>query len=269
MFWFTKLTSERKRTIGHWLMELVIVVAGVLIALWLQQWGEHRRAVRDMEAAEAAIHDELREALISLLWRQAIGKCHFDRALLLKTMLLKNERQWPGLNEDALIKNTLAEATGIETSVEGVYQRPSDAFSMAAWNSALATGALAPMDKGRFARIASMYDGVRMLIDIRDKEDAAAATLSALSQPQEITPETRTRMLSALYELSRSRFMFNFAAQPGFPEGLKELGWNDREEVDRVIREEAAGDREQGIKWRPCVKPMINPFADVPAKSKD
>jgi len=35
-----KLTSDERRTIGHWAMELVVVVAGVLIALWLQAWAE-------------------------------------------------------------------------------------------------------------------------------------------------------------------------------------------------------------------------------------
>ena len=52
-----RLTTDQRRTVAHWGMELVVVVAGVLIALWLQAWAEHRREVRDMAAAEAAIHD--------------------------------------------------------------------------------------------------------------------------------------------------------------------------------------------------------------------
>ena len=60
-----RLTSDQKRTTGHWLMELV-VVAGVIIALWLQEWAQRRQALQNMNSAEDAIHDEVRNALTSI-----------------------------------------------------------------------------------------------------------------------------------------------------------------------------------------------------------
>ena len=83
-----RLTADQQRNVRHWGMEFVVVVAGVLLALWLQQWGERRHAMQDMAVAEDAIHDELRETLKNLIWREAIGQCHVDRAELLKSMLL-------------------------------------------------------------------------------------------------------------------------------------------------------------------------------------
>lgn len=257
-----KLTAVESRTVGQWTMELVIVIAGVLIALWLQQWGERRRAIENMNAAEEAIHDELTTSLTSLLWREAISTCHLDRVALLKSMLMESGNQWPGLDENALIKNTITEETGIQMVVRGVYQRPINNYTKAAWNSALATGALAPMDRQRFARLVALYDQVESLSEAGIREDQAAATLSALSVPQEITPETRTRMLQALYELGATRFTFNFVRQAGFVDAMRELGWNDRVEIDRWIRDGEAEDRQQKTRWRPCVSRRRNPFVE-------
>jgi hypothetical protein len=253
-----KLTSEHQRTIAHWGMELVVVVAGVLIALWLQQWAEHRRALQDMSAAENAIHDEVRAALTTLIWREAINQCHLERARLLKSMLLNGSSRWPGITENALIRN-LNEAAGVQSVVPGVYQRPYDILSTAAWNSALTTGALAPMDRKRFDKLVALYSQIEYLNANREREDRAAATLSALSLPQELTPDTRTRMLQALYEVDASRFMFNFQGAKPFADAMKDLGWNDKTEVDHWIAADRAANRK--AQWRPCVHDYKNPFA--------
>lgn len=253
-----KLTGDERRTIAHWAMELIVVVAGVLIALWLQQWAEHRRAVQDMAAAEDAIHDEVRSALTTLIWREAISQCHMERAQLLKSMLLTGSSRWPGITENALIRN-LSEATGVQSVVPGVYQRPFDILSTAAWNSALTTGALAPMDRKRFDKLVALYSQIQYLNANREREDRAAATLSALSLPQELTPDTRTRMLQALYEVDASRFMFSFPGAEAFAEAMKDLGWNDKTAIDRWIAEDRAANAK--AQWRPCIHDYKNPFA--------
>src|SRR3954470_12461692 len=87
-----RLSADQKRSVAHWIMEFVIVVAGVMLALWLQQWDQRRRARAEMQAAEESIHDEIREALKSLIWRKAISKCHQDRIELLQAGLLRSSR---------------------------------------------------------------------------------------------------------------------------------------------------------------------------------
>jgi len=257
-----KLTDDERRTIGHWAMELVVVVAGVLIALWLQGWAEHRRAVQNMAAAEDAIHDEVRTALTALIWRKAISRCHIERAELLKSMLLKGGSHWPGITENALLRNNISEASGVQTVVPGVYQRPYDIPSTAAWNSALTTGALAPMDRKRFDKLVALYGQIEFLKGNAEREDRAAAALSALSLPQELTPETRTRMLQALYEVDTSRFMFSFQGANLLAASMKDLGWNDKAEIDRWIVEDQAADQQRmKAQWRPCVHTYENPFA--------
>ena len=255
-----RLTSDQKRTFLHWGMELVVVIAGVLIALWVQQWADRRRAKEEMVAAEEAIHAEVRMALTQLIWRDAISKCHIERAEKLKSMLLAGGRDWPGLDEDTLVSVKLSEATGVQTVVPGVYQRPSDSFATAAWESALATGALAPMDRQRFAQLVDVYAHIEFLKSNRDRQDRAAATLSGLSLPQEITPDTRSRMLGALYEVDTARFMFKYAGAAQLADSMKKLGWNDKAAIDRYISEGEAADRKRAAKWRACVSRERNPF---------
>ena len=66
-------------------------------------------------------------------------------------------------------------------------------------------------------------------------------------------------MLQALYEADSSRFMFAFSL-PDFIASMRKLGWNDKAEIDRFIREDEASLREQAGKWRPCVARERNPF---------
>lgn len=255
-----RLTGEHRRTAAHWAMELVVVIAGVLIALWVQEWADRRRAMEDMGAAEEAIHAEARAALTQLIWREVISKCHIERAEKLKSMLLAGGNQWPGITENALLRISLSEATGIQTVVPGVYPRPFDVPTTAAWDSALATGALAPMDRQRFGRLVELYTQIEFLKDNRGREDRAAATLSGLSLPQQITPDTRTRMLQALYEVDTARFMFNYPGASALAESMRTLGWDDKAEIDRWIAEDQADESWRRSVWRPCVQPHRNPF---------
>ena len=256
-----RLTADQQRSVRHWAMEFVVVVAGVLLALWLQQWGERRRAIQDLAGAEGAIHDEIRGSLENLIWREAISQCHIDRAKQLKTMLLEGGSRWPGLTESALSQISVSEATGVQTVIQGVYQRPFDAYSTAAWDSALTTGTLAPMDRQRFAKLTAIYSQLQFLSEVQERENRAATTLSALALAQELTPDSRTMMLGALYEVDTSRFLFLYQGAAVLATAMRELGWNDRAEIDRWIAEGQEEDRKQGSRWRACVKPERNPFA--------
>lgn len=183
-----RLKADEKRNVRHWAMEFFVVVAGVLLALWLQEWGERRQALASLNAAEDAIHDEVKETLKSLIWREAISQCHRDRVELLQTRLLDGGSRWPGLKENTIIANMGSLPRSIAPSV---YQRPVDTFTDSAWASALATGALAPMDRERFGRLVSLYDQIQFLRRTREIEDDGAARLSALGHPIDLTPELR------------------------------------------------------------------------------
>lgn len=252
-----RLSVEQKRSAYHWAMEFVVVVAGVLLALWLQQWDQRRRDVASMLAAEQAIHDEVRETLKSLIWREAISKCHYIRAEWLQSQLLSSGTQWPGLNENALFTN-MGTLPGVVA--RSVYQRPLDTFTDSAWTTALATGALAPMDRKRFATLVGVYDSIRVLQRTRELEDQAASRLSPLGFAVQLTPPMRADMLSAIYDVDRSRFTFAFISAEDLANTMRQLGWDDTAEIDRSIVDGRRDTEKRGLKFRPCVAPEKNPF---------
>jgi len=256
-----QLSGERRRTALHWVMELVIVVAGVLIAMWLQQWVEQRHAIATMHSAEDAVHDEIRETLKSLVWREAIRQCHLDRANRLKAGLIGKSEDWPGLDEGTLTARSPGGRFAAPTVFPSVYTRPVDIFTDSAWTSALSTGALAPMDRTRFGKLVSIYDQIRLLQRTADLEDRAASRLSALAFPMRLTPQTRIELLQALYDLDRTRFVFSVWGPENLAGQMRDLGWNDKAEIDRWMVDDAADDRKNGLVWRPCVANPKNPFS--------
>ena len=256
-----RLTDGQKRNAGHWAMEFVVVVAGILVALWLQQWVERRGELAAMRAAEQAIQDEVNETLLSLMWREAISQCHRDRAQLLQTRLLSSGTHWAGLKE-----NTLTSALGtLPGSVSpSVYQRPVDTFTNSAWTSALATGALGPMDRKRFGNLVALYDQIDLMRRTREIEDEAAAQLSPLGHDLQLTPELRAEMLRAVYNVDRSRFVFAFQGSPAeIARLMRPLGWDDKAEIDRQLVEDERDVARRGIKFRPCVAKQKNPFKEA------
>ncbi|MFL6735102.1 MAG: hypothetical protein ACJ8EY_10450, partial [Sphingomicrobium sp.] len=128
------------------------------------------------------------------------------------------------------------------------------------WTSALSTGALRPMERKRFATLVSAYDSVRFLEQTRELEDRAATILSPLGFPIQLTPDLRAHMLSAVYDVDRSRFTFALINPRDFADTMRQLGWNDQAEIDKWIKDAHKDMRDRGIKTRICVVPEKNPF---------
>jgi len=253
-----RLTTDEQRTIRHWGMEFIVVVVGVLLALWLQEWNSRRQSIDTMKAADAAIHDEVRETLKSLIWRQAIRDCHRARAQLLLNMLMNGADRWPGVNENALMESM---GSLPDSVAPGIYQRPLDTFTDAAWTSALMTGALAPMGRERFSGLVNLYDQIELMRKTQEIEDEAASRLSPLVHPLQLTPELRADMLRGLYDIDRTRFVFEFQGSPvEMATAMRKLGWDDSADIDRWIAEDRRGAAQRGIKFRGCVADEKNPF---------
>lgn len=259
MLMMGRFTEDQKKSLRHWGLEVLVVVSGVLLALWLQGWWERRQASADLRAAEDAIRDEIREALQEVMWRGAISKCHVDRQKLLKSMLLKNAENWPGLQENALAVRSNVPPTVIPS----IYSRPGDNYTTDAWTSALATGALAPMNRERFRDLVSIYNRIESLKRARDEETDAVSKMSSLAFPIRLTPELRAQMLESVYRVDRARFLFAIASPVELAADMRKLGWDDTERVDRWIREDIADTRANGFVFRPCVAEVTNPFRQL------
>jgi hypothetical protein len=116
------------------------------------------------------------------------------------------------------------------------------------------------MNRERFDTLVSVYDKIHFLQKTRELEDHAATTLSPLGWPIELTPEIRTEMLRAVYDIDRSRFTFAFMNAGELAATMKQLGWDDRAEINRSIADNQRDIAKRGIKVRPCVALEQNPF---------
>lgn len=259
-----RFTDAQKKGALHWAMEFVVVVAGVLLALWLQEWTQRQRARADMHDADAAIHDEVLGNLEDVMWRKAVSKCHLEREQLLKSMLLASTDHWPGLQADALS----IRAPVPETVIPSVYSRPIEALPTSAWTAALTSGALAPMDHDRFRKLAGIYGQIEVWRRARDDESAAISELAALAFPVQLTPDLKAQMLGAVYRLDRTRFLFAFPSTFDIATTMRNIGWDDRARVDHDIRELYAQINSAGFVWRKCIQPVENPFRTVPRQAR-
>jgi hypothetical protein len=256
MLMMRRFTDDQRKSLRHWGMEFLVVVASVLLALWLQGWWERRQASSDLRAAEDAIRDEIGAALREVMWRKAISQCHIDRQELLKSMLLKTEGSWPGLQENALAVRSRVPPSIIPS----IYTRPGDAYATDAWRSALATGALAPMRRERFRDLVGLYNQIEALKRARDEESDAVAKMASLAFPLSLTPEMKAQMLESVYRVDRARFMFAITSPTDLANAMRKLGWDEAERMDRWIREDAAETESDGFVFRPCVAAVENPF---------
>ena len=70
-----RLGETTRRTLGTIALEMFIVVAGVFIALWVQQWGNDRIALRQAKEAADRMDEELLRNTASAYDRLAIAHC--------------------------------------------------------------------------------------------------------------------------------------------------------------------------------------------------
>lgn len=52
MLTLRRLNADQQRNVRHQPMKFVVVLSGVLLALWLQQWGERHEQIANLQAAK-------------------------------------------------------------------------------------------------------------------------------------------------------------------------------------------------------------------------
>lgn len=252
------LDAERLKSIRHWAMELVVVVTGVLLALWAQEWAQDRERRDRTEAAMESIRSEARENLSLLMFKRSLDQCLVDREIEIRDALNAPGRLWRPITESNLVEKQIEILKA--QPIIGVLSRQGDPMQTSAYRSALATGALTALDREKFEALAQLYANFDQINVEEEKGDQSIRTLAALGQPITLTPEIRALMLGELYSADRSRFAIRYALNNGLADIMRRIGWNDERWFDEQI---AASEREQkanGINWKPCKEEVANPF---------
>jgi hypothetical protein len=256
-----RLSEGQKRNIAHWAMEFVVVVAGVLLALWLQELANDLSRRADAERAEAAIRDEVDENLMGLVALQAMDVCRRDRLREIDRVLQAGGNAAPLLDNVLLDIDSNARISNQQRQV--VYGTLNGDLLDTAWQSANASGTLSAVDPARYRALANLYATFALIQQTIETHRNAAAKLQLLAYGTPLTPEVRASLVEA-QTIATQNWAFFHDAGPAFtPRGvataMKDLGWDDRNRMDALIRR-AQSEVELGFPLKPCHAPFKNPF---------
>ena len=190
------LRPREQRNLRHWAMELVVVVVGVLLALWVAEWAEDRRELREVAIAEQAVRDEIIYNLAGVEAWDSFEVCNAEGAERLIALARDTGTAWPGLDADS------REAED-DTPI---YRRNPFNFTLykmrsGAWESAEANGHKALFDPEARA----LYDQFHFVARELNKRDelmsAALRGLRPYQYPSALDAAARRELTGHLLEI--------------------------------------------------------------------
>ena len=186
---------HRPRAINNWpefLKEVGIIVIGVLIALAAEEamnsynWRQEVAIVRD------SLDDELSDTLFAAMERVKIADC--QRRTLHRLDELADQSQGTlVLRNDPVTRNRV--------------------WGTAAWDAAVASGAVAHMPHDERNTYAALFSMVRMFRELNIRQEELWATISAYRRQRPLTETSRERFIEAVSQLRALTGTMNRAAQ--------------------------------------------------------
>jgi hypothetical protein len=254
-----KLSDGQKRNVAHWAMEFVVVVVGVLIALWLQELVAQSNRRNDALNVEAAIRNELFENLMGLLAVESVHQCRQDRLREIDQILRTKGATRPILDHFLLAIDDKARISNFQRQI--VYGGMNENLPDTTWRSANASGATLAIDQERYRAIASLYAGFALIQQTIDTDRDASNKLQLLAYGTPLSPDVRAQLIEAHTMATRNWVSFQDSGRTArsVAEKMMKLGWNDKLRMDELIRQ-AEKESEPGFKLKPCAKPLKNPF---------
>ena len=261
-----KLNDGQKRNIAHWAMEFVVVVVGVLLALWLQERAGQSNRLEDARNAEAAIRNEVDENLMALVAFESVDDCRRDRLREIDQILRTGETTRPVLSHFLLAIDDKARISNFQRQL--VYGGIIEDIPDTSWRSANSSGAISAMDPERYRAIANLYAGFALIQQTVDTDRDASAKLQLLAYGTPLSPDVRAELIEAHTIATRNWVSFHDYGDRltarGVAKAMTKLGWNDKSRMDELIRRAEKEIESWPTGLKPCAKPLKNPFDDRP-----
>lgn len=192
------LRPREQRNLRHWGMELVIVVVGVLIALWAQEWAEGRAQAERQAKAMEALAREIRVTQIMASRPTIIDTCLVTQIETLKQLLSRDESDWPGI----VVKGS----TGFGQVMGSPILYPTNLYSVAAYERARETGAIEDLPPDKAFAYEEIFYILRALDEDNREISRIISALRPLSIARPLGSSERTEMLQHLARFDRLRF---------------------------------------------------------------
>jgi len=208
-------TPERRKSAGYWLAELGIVVAGVLIALYAQQWDSDRQAKKRGAAAVELIRSEILKNSKVQMERIALHACQRDRLATIATKIARGDTEWADFAYPP-------DPTRL-TTIRRIYRPVLRNFGKDAFEGAVASGTLDVMEPERQISLGNIYRQYAHADAMQREEYALATRLDSLTVGGPIEPPEKRQLLGTIALLDRSNGLSTTLAMQNLST-LRDLG---------------------------------------------
>ncbi len=261
-------TARRRRQAGEWLMELLVVVFGVLIALYAQQWAGDRQSRKEATDAEARIRDEIYRNAYNTAERIALHGCLQNRLKQIADRVNDGAEDWKDFAYEYSDNDLFL--------VRRVYRTPSRSWIDDAYRGALSSGALDSVAPERRARWSALYRSFAKAQDLNTQESDLAPNLNSLWLDGAVRPEDRRELLQLVAHLDRDNGLITLISRQNFG-AIKALGYRltdeERGKMQKALYETVArAGSNQGIArmrmvYGDCVDPSAFKLFDPALKT--
>ena len=174
---------HRPGVVRNWrefLKEVGIIVLGVSIALAGEEIVSNYNWKEEVAVVQDSLNDELSDALFSAMERVKIADCQ-SRTLDRLDQLADESRGTLVLRNAPVTRNRV--------------------WGSAAWDAAVASGAIAHMSHDDRNRYAALFSFVRVFREMNLRQEELWATISAYRRPRPLTETSRERFVEAVSQL--------------------------------------------------------------------
>lgn len=188
-------------TLRDFLKEVGIIVIGVVIALGagelVDDWNWHR----EVEIVKDSLDDELSDTVFAARERMKIADC--QRQTLDRLDEIADESRGTLVIRNAPVRRIRL-------------------WGSAAWDAAVASGAIAHMDHDDRNTYANLFSFVRLFRELNLRQEELWASIDAYRRPRALTESSRDRFVETVSELRALTGTMNLAARQ-FDEAARRL----------------------------------------------
>lgn len=244
------LRPREARNLRHWAMEFVVVVLGVLIALWAAEWAEGRRESQQMRIAEQAVRDEIVYNITAIEVWAAHYECTEETAAYYLDRLRKDGRNWEGFTRGSLREDPARTETYRQPFAITLYELRSSA-----WDSAQANGWLARFDPERRERYEDLYFLFEEVTEQIGYFLEATRAMRPYADADRLEPAARRALVG--YVIDEEMAVAQIERMAGWErKSRSEIAWSDEERAAyKTLIDDWAEIVEKGGPVRDCYDP--------------
>lgn len=237
-------------------LDFVIVVIGVGVALFGQQWLSDRQQRADMVMAETALQTDLFSNYLNAKERLAVAKCRTETYQAIAAKLLAAGENWTGIAR-------VADEDSFRGALPVVFRSPSRPWGSRVWEAELGRGTFSQMTDERRGALDGIFKQTDHAEELQSDIYALQGRLKILAVDTTISQSDRLRYYDMLAEMDDKSGVLELIAEQ-IIQGIEEIGIEIPAEERPGISEDFARQLETARKiYGECYRPQELPILDA------